>query len=221
MTDIAKQESFPAPYEYFGTHNAGNTITVWEAVRATNAAPIYFPPFYLKDREELRDGGIFVNNPSQVAIREARYLWPSTKEKTPDLLLSIGNGYKDQTIKTDPPKRRGGIFFPRLTTLRDSLYENMDFEEMRDTNLGVHPNKLVRLCPRVEKDLPELDKVGDLREGGVLDQIASEYLEEEVTQHRIDSVYRTLISTTFYFNSTEKPYQVDSGEYCVKGLSDS
>lgn len=65
---------------------------LWEALRATSAAPLYFPPH---ERGSLffQDGGVVYNNPTQLAIEEAQNLWPGVKIKC---IVSLGTGYAPQ-----------------------------------------------------------------------------------------------------------------------------
>ena len=60
-----------------------NQFTIWEATRASSAAPLYFPPF-IKDidgeRISLIDGGVAANNPSLLAYTSARELYPDSDE---------------------------------------------------------------------------------------------------------------------------------------------
>jgi hypothetical protein len=70
---------------------------MWQAARATSAAPWYFPPYKL-DRESapddyltLVDGGVFVNNPALAGYTEALAL----THQRPDvdyLVVSLGTG---------------------------------------------------------------------------------------------------------------------------------
>lgn len=62
---------------------------VWEAVRASTAAPVYYEDFKL-DGCMYQDGGILANNPTFVALHEAKQLWPSIKDNY--TVVSIGNG---------------------------------------------------------------------------------------------------------------------------------
>ncbi len=50
-----------------------NDCTVWQACRATSAAPTYFAPKQIDTNgTKFVDGGVFANNPINVAVREAR-----------------------------------------------------------------------------------------------------------------------------------------------------
>jgi calcium-independent phospholipase A2-gamma len=61
---------------------------VWEAIRASSAAPFYYEDFKL-DGYVFHDGGLLANNPTVIALHEARQLWPETRTSS---IVSIGNG---------------------------------------------------------------------------------------------------------------------------------
>lgn len=61
---------------------------VWEAVRASSAAPGYYEDFKL-DGYVFHDGGILANNPTAISIHEAKLLWPKSEI---NCVVSIGNG---------------------------------------------------------------------------------------------------------------------------------
>lgn len=65
-------------------------ILVWKAVRASSAAPVYFPPF--KDGDWFWDGGMATNDPTLKAIIEAWALWPDEELD----VLTVGTGTKPQ-----------------------------------------------------------------------------------------------------------------------------
>ncbi|MFN7662739.1 MAG: patatin-like phospholipase family protein [Alphaproteobacteria bacterium] len=56
---------------------------VWEAARATSAAPTFFKPFKIRLRDgevlTLADGGVGINNPSMLGILMARELYPNAQ----------------------------------------------------------------------------------------------------------------------------------------------
>lgn len=71
-----------------------------EAARATSAAPTFFRPAYLYDRQEmcmqtLIDGGVVANNPSLYAYTEAKRLYPNAKKFH---ILSLSTASSDFTF---------------------------------------------------------------------------------------------------------------------------
>lgn len=62
-----------------------------QVVRATTAAPTYFPPLALEGRC-LVDGGVFASNPALCAYAEARNMYPGERDF---LLLSLGTGLQE------------------------------------------------------------------------------------------------------------------------------
>lgn len=72
----------------------------WEAARATSAAPTFFKPAYLYDRQELTmqtfiDGGVVANNPCLYAYTEAKRLYPNAKKFH---ILSLSTASSDFTF---------------------------------------------------------------------------------------------------------------------------
>jgi predicted acylesterase/phospholipase RssA len=64
---------------------------VWQAARATTAAPTFFLPIVINDIE-YSDGGTGFNNPVEVAIDEADNIWP---DRPIGCLVSIGTCLED------------------------------------------------------------------------------------------------------------------------------
>ncbi|KUJ11112.1 FabD/lysophospholipase-like protein, partial [Mollisia scopiformis] len=62
---------------------------VWEACRATSAAPTFFDSITIgKRKQTFADGGMIYNNPVEQVYQEAELLWPRQEK----LLISIGTG---------------------------------------------------------------------------------------------------------------------------------
>jgi hypothetical protein len=74
--------------------NAGSSdCEVWEAARATSAAPLYFDRISICDKagntRDYCDGGVCENNPVRVARKEVQDIWPN---RPVGLILSLGCG---------------------------------------------------------------------------------------------------------------------------------
>jgi predicted acylesterase/phospholipase RssA len=79
---------------YRGRGIRPSKCTIWQAARATTAAPSFFKEMYIDNpRPGIRyiDGGLGHNNPSEVALDEARRVWPNIKHFC---LISVGTGHK-------------------------------------------------------------------------------------------------------------------------------
>ncbi|KAJ9621802.1 hypothetical protein H2204_011718 [Knufia peltigerae] len=118
-----------AGYEILRPENVEEEPYIWEAARATSAAPVYGDPYVTAvviandgrlfqttrviDRD-LQDGGLKYNNPCLLALWESRRLWPDIKN--PDLFLSLGTG-QPKVLGTRPARFRHFLldgFIPRL-----------------------------------------------------------------------------------------------------------
>ena len=67
---------------------------IWEAARATSAAPDYFPPMTLS-QSSFVDGGFGTNNPALVALKEIQTVRKAQSRRIPfakPLFISIGSG---------------------------------------------------------------------------------------------------------------------------------
>ncbi|CAD7704713.1 unnamed protein product [Ostreobium quekettii] len=61
---------------------------VWEGIRASSAAPYYLVDFQIGD-SRFQDGAVIANNPTAIAIQQARLLWPDAPI---DCVVSLGVG---------------------------------------------------------------------------------------------------------------------------------
>jgi predicted acylesterase/phospholipase RssA len=77
---------------YRGDKIRPSECALWQAARATSAAPTFFKPMSV-DRPPppitYVDGGMGYNNPSEVALNEAQRIWPTCTQFG---LVSIGTG---------------------------------------------------------------------------------------------------------------------------------
>lgn len=86
---------------------------LWRAARASSAAPGYFDEVVLDNGNRLVDGGILYNNPTPIALHEAKILWPNHPI---DLVLSVGTGKPS-------PKEVPSSLFQMFTMIVDSATE--------------------------------------------------------------------------------------------------
>jgi hypothetical protein len=120
-------------------------VPLWQIVRASSAAPTYFPPhsIFIPDstgqlqEHEFIDGGISsYNNPSMQVFLEAtdpryNFGWPTGADRL--LLLSLGTGFNSTTVQCGKASR-----FNLLDWARYAINELMD-----DANL--QQNMLMRI----------------------------------------------------------------------------
>ncbi|KAH6886261.1 hypothetical protein B0T10DRAFT_576010 [Thelonectria olida] len=81
------------PYAFVRSQDPDRELKIWEAARATAAAPPYFKPFLQKDTmAAYTDGAIHHNCPASIADYERRLLWEEVSDWPPDIMLSLGTG---------------------------------------------------------------------------------------------------------------------------------
>jgi predicted acylesterase/phospholipase RssA len=90
-------------------HNASK-CAIWEAVRATSAAPIFFKPITIeipRPGATFIDGGLVYNNPAELALSEAKKIWTTAKKVR---LVSLGTGRLKSVrivqIESGPPRKK-------------------------------------------------------------------------------------------------------------------
>ncbi|KAM4736730.1 calcium-independent phospholipase A2-gamma-like, partial [Anableps anableps] len=144
----------------------GSGHMMWQAVRASSAAPGYFQEFPLQN-DIHQDGGIILNNPCALAVHESRLLWPNQPFQC---VLSLGTGRYDSV-------RRG----PSTSTSLRAKISNL-ISSATDTE-GVHtlldellpPDVYFRFNPMLNAEV-SLDE----SRPGTLDQLVTDtqdYLE--------------------------------------------
>uniref|UniRef100_A0A7S0IGJ9 Patatin n=1 Tax=Micromonas pusilla TaxID=38833 RepID=A0A7S0IGJ9_MICPS len=128
---------------------------LWQGVRASSAAPYYLADYGIGD-ERWQDGAVTCNNPSMLAMMEARRLWP---DRPIDVVVSLGTGIV-------PAKRRetSGLLNATMTAtsmrvLMDSACEVDRTDAALRTLLPMIPGtKYFRFNPVDERCDVELDE---------------------------------------------------------------
>jgi len=102
--DIEKDRTYYFRKQEKG-QNQSEDYLVWQAARATSAAPTFFPASEIKDAEREQqstfiDGGVFINNPSLKLYCTAKKIYPEKQF----MLVSLGTG---ETHNSYPQREEG------------------------------------------------------------------------------------------------------------------
>ncbi len=107
-TFVVSYDALSGKEVILSSYNEWKSFEAARAARASTAAPIYFSPYYTLSPEgkqlALLDGGLIANNPSLIAYREARKLYPSCKCFH---ILSLGTAKSAYTF--NPKELSGGM----------------------------------------------------------------------------------------------------------------
>lgn len=142
------------------------SYTVWEAARATSAAPTYFPPIEINNNRYY-DGGLHVNNPINEVLEEAHDEFPGVPIWN---ILSIGTGRERDREPRGPLLDTVAGLIGRLTATEpphQAITSRRDFDSLQD--------QYFRFQGDVELGAISLAAVERLDE---IEQLAKEFLDE-------------------------------------------
>jgi hypothetical protein len=167
---------------------------IWEAGRATSAAPIFFPRIFIgpdRAKQEFIDAGVGCNNPVKEVIKEADLVFG--EERKVACIVSIGTG-KASVIKYESPGKgektlpiKLAKVFSELATECDRAAEET---EERYTSGAVVYCRLNVDCGLQDIRLEEWDKLGQV-EG-----YTEDYLAQRGVGSKIDEVVAALIAAS-------------------------
>ena len=81
--------SIPVLFRTYQSREIHSNCKIWEAARATSAAPTFFKHIEVGRKQPFIDGGLGRNNPSRLVLDEAKRLFGTRQI---GLLLSVGTG---------------------------------------------------------------------------------------------------------------------------------
>jgi predicted acylesterase/phospholipase RssA len=99
---------------------------IWQAGRATSAAPTFFLPITI-NHIRYGDGGMGWSNPAKEAILEARNKWP---DRPIGILISIGTGLEDALALNDNSNAIPKISQTLLKKYLESTHSNLPSPNM-------------------------------------------------------------------------------------------
>ncbi|XP_049422293.1 calcium-independent phospholipase A2-gamma [Epinephelus fuscoguttatus] len=118
---------------------------MWQAIRASSAAPGYFQEYVL-GKDLHQDGGLLINNPTALAIHECKCLWPNTPLQC---VLSLGTGRFETVGKNSTAFTS---LKTKLTHVISSATDTEEVHTMLDALLP--PDTYFRFNPYMSEDIP-------------------------------------------------------------------
>ncbi|KAI6752499.1 hypothetical protein HG530_013868 [Fusarium avenaceum] len=196
---------------------------IWEAARATSAAPTFFQPYvHPETKRTYVDGALIYNNPVSLAYSEVNKIWPGSLP--PDLVLSIGTGLvidtKSGKVKTKHNSKLETFkkLIPRgylmrieagLGIVQSSTSCHRAWEAFRSTAVTDH--RLRNSCHRLNVGLPQRVEMDEVDKMDTLIADCERYLDDRTDLFYYDDMYRTasghiqrvarrLLGSLFYYD---------------------
>jgi uncharacterized protein len=142
--------------------HATHDFPMWQAARATSAAPTYFEPARLAakagDYFALIDGGVYANNPALCALVEAMAEFPHARRF---VVCSLGTGALTRRFPIEEAKNWGLARWakPVLEIVLDSVSATVDYQMRQLLPHGQY----LRLQPALQKGEETLDAISERR----------------------------------------------------------
>ncbi|XP_013921974.1 PREDICTED: calcium-independent phospholipase A2-gamma [Thamnophis sirtalis] len=135
---------------------------LWQAIRASSAAPGYFQEYALGN-DLHQDGGLLINNPTALAVHECRCLWPNVPLQC---VVSLGTGRYENHGKTNVTYTS---LKAKLTNVISSATDTEEVHIMLDALLP--PDTYFRFNPLMNEDIPldenRKEKLNKLQTDGI------------------------------------------------------
>ncbi|KAM6152505.1 calcium-independent phospholipase A2-gamma [Erethizon dorsatum] len=123
----------------------GCQYKMWQAIRASSAAPGYFAEYALGD-DLHQDGGLLLNNPAALAMHECKCLWPGVPL---ECIVSLGTG------RYESDARNAATYTSLKTKLSNVINSATDTEEVHIMLDGLlPPDTYFRFNPVMCENIP-------------------------------------------------------------------
>lgn len=211
-------------YEFLRAETPSLEIKTWQAARSSSAAPRIFRPFdHVATGKSFLDGGIYHNNPIEIAMREFRLLFPENGERPPDILVSLGAAFgtskpKRSTPKTPTAPYKGALSYYRtlMKIASDHVQHSLNSEQKWNEFIAKidtdSRSRFSRINFELQGQCPKLDDVASMSR---LRSSANFWLTEH--NSLIRGVADRLIATSFYFELAHVPIRKEDGSLKVTG----
>ncbi|CAI5785444.1 calcium-independent phospholipase A2-gamma isoform X1 [Podarcis lilfordi] len=135
---------------------------LWQAIRASSAAPGYFQEYAL-GHDLHQDGGLLLNNPTALAVHECKCLWPNVPLQC---VISLGTGRYENEGK---PNVTYTSLKAKLTNVISSATDTEEVHTMLDALLP--SDTYFRFNPLMNEDIAldenRKEKLNQLRTDGI------------------------------------------------------
>ena len=169
-------------------------MTIWQAARATSAAPTFFKRLKIgmpNAQEEFLDGGVGSNNPTKIMIREALDSFGQARGVA--CVVSIGTGVMNVSDFKVPGLVQKIIPTDLIQVFKEMITDCETIAREVDPWLSRTPGVYFRF--NVEKGLEDI-KLDESRELGNMKTKTIRYLEQGRTAMRVAEAVSVLCNPT-------------------------
>ncbi|QSS66922.1 hypothetical protein I7I51_03134 [Histoplasma capsulatum] len=189
-----------AGYELVRPRDIDKEPKLWEAGRATSAAPIFFKPAKMAAGCFI-DGGLAFPNPFEMAEWEWSRIWPDITE--PDVVIAFGTGVEPEEGASSQGSSVRHLWRSFISFLdgesRWRGLENARSDAEKDDYLRFNPTLI---------EPSRLDNTKDL-----LTLCRSVYLHPTTREDLVAAAFR-LLASNLYFSLDAHPYYADGLYHC-------
>jgi Patatin-like phospholipase len=178
--------NIPVLFRTYQSRETHSGCKIWEAARATSAAPTFFKRIEIGRKQPFIDGGLGRNNPSRVLLDEAKALFGVRRL---GCLVSIGTG-QAEIISIKKP----GVFQQLIPKdVIDALKAiATDCEATHETMLGLFantPNTYFRL--NVEQGMQGIH-LAEWEKGGNVEAHTAHYMKRVEVSNMLDLLIKVI-----------------------------
>ena len=185
-------ENIPHIFRSYECQGKKTECQIWEAARATTAAPLAFKPAKVKigiEDESFVDGAVKWNNPSEEVVAEAEALFGPHRRL--GCFISLGTGIRPPALKkkTEKRGRLGTNYSIRelITMTANYLTDPEPIHRKLENRLGDHPDSYFRFSvPYVPGD--DKVKIFEYQKMGALRLSTEKYLAERDVSEKFDEI---------------------------------
>ncbi|KAH9825933.1 Patatin-like phospholipase [Teratosphaeria destructans] len=237
LASYRRPDDLVPAYSFERPHEPDMELKMWESAAAALATPNFFKPYNHHAKTYL-DGGLRCPNPSFIADRERRLIWPDVDE--PDLFLSLGSGQNRITMLqklSDKPrdsvtsalipepgqtaeearKASGRRRNKRLDDVLDAELAWVDFRSFAVKERSeAKGRRFIRFNPDLDKDPSAPDDKKDMPH---LQMTVRRRLQTPHRMAALRNVAHRLIASSFYLDLQAKATAEKSEQVCTGALS--